>query len=251
MFGVPGPTEFDLRFRLLGIPVRVHPLFWVMAALLGGNPRDGTIFVVWIGCVFISVLVHEFGHALMARSHRADPDVLLYSFGGLCLYQNPREGLWQRFFVLVMGPGAGFLLMGAIILGVSAWLRISPYDVWQGRFVMSMPRGAAAAVLFLIEINFFWGLVNLLPIMPLDGGQIVMVFLTMHDRRQGRRRAYIVSFVTACLIAIYFARTEGSPYYNTILFGILAFTSFQVLQVLHHQSRLGGGYEDDSDWWRR
>jgi Zn-dependent protease len=252
MFGVPGPTEFDVRFRLLGVPVRVHPLFWVLATLLGWDLTrgGGKLLILWIGCVFLSILVHEFGHALTARMFGADPDVLLYSLGGLCMYQNSRETLWKRFFVLAMGPGAGFLLMAGAIAWASLQFRASPVDVWNGDFAT----GSAYtwwAFYFLISINFYWGVLNLLPIMPLDGGQIATVFLTMHNRREGQRRAYIISLVVSGLAALYFLFEKPPRYFNAILFGMLALTSFQVLQVLHDRSRYGSALEDDADWWKR
>jgi len=254
MFGVPAPTEFDVRFRLLGIPVRVHPLFWVMAAWLGQEllKSEGTLFILWIGCVFVSILVHEFGHALVARRFGADPGVILYMLGGLCVHQNDRETPRQRLLILIMGPGAGFLLMG-LTIGVSClWLGLTPLQVWerhlfQGRTLP--PRLAAAAIWFLIEINFFWGVFNLFPIMPLDGGQIASVCLTMHSPRNGRRRGYIVSILTAGLLAFYFVRIES--YTNAIFIGLLALSSYQVLQAYHYQSKYGASFEDESDWWKR
>jgi stage IV sporulation protein FB len=251
MFGVPGPTEFDVRFRVLGVPVRIHPLFWAMAAMLGWNltAGSGSFLLVWVACVFFSILVHEFGHALTARMFGADPSVVLYTFGGLCVYQNPQEDLRKRLLVLIMGPGAGFLLMGATILVASVMFKASPLDIWHGHFPPGTPPLAAVATLFLIDINLFWGILNLLPIMPLDGGQIAMVLLTMHNRSQGLLRAYIVSLVTAGLVAIYFIRTE--QYINALLFGYLGMMSYQNLQALHYQSRYGSGFEDEVDWWKR
>jgi stage IV sporulation protein FB len=252
MFGVPGTTEFDVRFRLLGIPVRVHPLFWVFTVFLGWKLSEGpgALLLIWVGCVFFSILVHEFGHALTARAFGAEPSVLLYSMGGLCIYQNSRESLWQRFFVLAMGPGAGFLLMGAAIAWGSVQFHASPIDVWRGEFILGAPYYGWVTIRFLVWINFFWGLLNLLPVMPLDGGQIAMVFLTMHDRSQGQRRAYIVSLVTAGLAALYFVQEK--EYYAAVLFGLLGMTSFQTLQALHHEARFGASaFEDDADWWKR
>jgi stage IV sporulation protein FB len=252
MFGVPGETEFDLRFRLVGIPVRVHPLFWVMGAILGQSARDGYLLLLWIGCVFLSILVHEFGHGLVARSQGAQPSVVLYSMGGLCLYNNSREGLWHRFFVLIMGPGAGFLLMGATMAVACLWLGITPIEAWNYQFFRGRtepPIYAAHALRYLMLINLYWGIFNLMPIMPLDGGQIAMVFLTMHNRREGQRRAFILSVVTAGLLAIYFVKLEEYP--NALLVGLLAFSSFQMLQALHYQSRYGNSFEDEADWWKR
>jgi stage IV sporulation protein FB len=253
MFGVPAPTEFDVRFRLLSIPVRVNPLFWVIAAFLGQDvlKLGGSFFVLWIVCVFLSVLVHEFGHGLVARRFGAEPDVLLYGMGGLCIYDN-RQSLRQRLLVLLMGPGAGFVLMGTTIAVACLWLRITPGDAWHERYELARVVPTAHGLLaihFLIQINLFWGIFNLLPIMPLDGGQIAMVLLSMHNPRQGRRRAYIISILTAGLMAIYLVNQKS--YFNALLVGLLALSSFQVLQAYHYQSRYGDSIEDDADWWKR
>ncbi len=252
MFGVPGPTEFDVRFRLLGIPVRVHPLFWAMAAILGWELTrgGGTLLLVWVACVFFSILVHEFGHGLTARAFGADPAVLLYSFGGLCFHEGGgiRESPWRRFIVVAMGPGAGFILMGLAIAWGCYRFGVSPLDVWSGRFIPGSGY-AGAMVYFLVLINFSWGVLNILPVMPLDGGQMATALLSLHNRREGPRRAYVLSLVTAGLVALYFVNEQ--QYFNAILFGMLALSSFQVLQSLHNQSRYGSGYEDEVDWWKR
>ena len=254
MFGVPSPTEFDLKFRLLGMPVRVNPFFWVIAAFLGQDTlrMGGSLFVIWVLCVFLSVLVHEFGHALVARYFGAEPEVLLYGMGGLCIYQSHRESLKQRLMVLVMGPGAGFLLMGLTIALTSLVFGIPLKDVWnwqlfKGKTLPSV--NVAAGIMFLIEINLFWGLFNLLPIMPLDGGQIASILLTFHNPNQGRRRGYILSILTAGCLAIYFVRKES--YYNAVLLGLLALNSYQVLQTLHYQTKYGESFDDDADWWKK
>jgi len=252
MFQEPGQTEFDLRFRLLGVPVRIHPLFWVATAVLANSFDDGTTLVTWIACVFASILVHEFGHALVARLFGAQPHVVLYGMGGLAIYEKPSESLRQRFFVLIMGPGAGFLLFLATMAVTCLWLGISPADAWHNRFDKgrTLPSPLALRVIiFLTHINLYWGLVNLLPIMPLDGGQIATIFLTVQNPREGRRRGYILSMVTAGVAAIFLVRRED--YFLALAAGLLALMSFQALQVMHLRTRFGGSVEDDADWWKR
>ena len=69
LFTEPNRTPYDLRFNLFGIPVRVHPLFWLVAAILGaGSDPDPIELLLWIGTVFVSILIHEMGHALAARA---------------------------------------------------------------------------------------------------------------------------------------------------------------------------------------
>src|SRR6476646_9092926 len=121
MFGMPAATPYDLRFQLLGVPVRVHPMFWLVSALLGFNARAGfPELIIWVACVFVSILVHEFGHALMARAFRYPATVILYGMGGLCYSESERQTAGQRLLVLAAGPGAGFLLAGLVIGGYFA-----------------------------------------------------------------------------------------------------------------------------------
>ena len=252
MFGIPAPTEFDVRFRLFGIPVRIHPLFWLLAGLLGRGLSEPRLLIVWILCVFLSILVHEFGHAFTNRLFGSEPSVYLTMFGGLCAADPSRQRPWQRFLVILMGPGAGFLLMGAAIL-VKIFILTRPTSGLDA--IMRADVGAtdyvAEAVNFLIWINLVWGILNLFPIMPLDGGQLTGILLSWHDRRHGLRRAYIVSIVTSGLLAIYCVRRQD--YMNAILLGYLALTSYQVLQAYHYKSKYGDSFEDESeaDWWKR
>jgi stage IV sporulation protein FB len=263
MFGMPAPTPYDVKFSLLGIPVRVHPLFWVMAAALGWGNQDKPIeeVLIWIACVFISILVHEFGHALTAeRLVRARPSVSLYLMGGLCSYDGDERRPWRRAAVLAMGPGAGFLLFGLVlglglaVLGVAdvVWPigEIRVHKVPPGFFKLPewLIRLIEIAYHDLLFINLLWGLFNLLPIFPLDGGQLAHVFLTMHDRREGPGRAYILGILTAGGFALYFASHEN--WINALLIGNLAFLNYQLLQAEHAQRKYGLSYEDD-DYWRR
>ena len=89
MFGSIQPTDYDWQFRLLSIPVRVIPTFFLMAGLLGADYlRDLPIFfAVWMVVVLVSILVHEFGHALTAKAFGYPPTVVLYFMGGMALYR--------------------------------------------------------------------------------------------------------------------------------------------------------------------
>src|SRR5262249_6404048 len=103
-------TPYDLRFRFLGIPVRVHPMFWLVAAMLRWEPNNLPMVLLWVACVFFSVLVHEYGHGSMAWRFGSDPSIILWGGGGLCYTHAERQTREQRLAVVVAGPGAGFLL---------------------------------------------------------------------------------------------------------------------------------------------
>ena len=192
---------------------------------------------MWIVCVFVSILVHEFGHGLMAKYFHGSPSVVLYALGGLCYSQGERTP-GQRLAVLFGGPGAGFLLCALVMLiaslvygitpgeHVEMLLRASGFDLESPLCARSLPsRTPALLYLFMVQINFFWGLINLLPVWPLDGGQATQVILTMFDRRHGVRRGHIVSLLTAGIIAVFAASRED--YYLALMFGILAFMNYQ------------------------
>jgi membrane-associated protease RseP (regulator of RpoE activity) len=257
-------TPYDLKFRMLDIPVRIHPFFWLVTACLGWENNNLPAVFVWVVCVFVSILVHEYGHGLMAKRFHGSPSIVLYGLGGLCASSGERTD-GQRIAVLIAGPGAGFVLCGIVMaisslafgitipehLGIiTSMIGLNPER--QGVFGVfgKLPSETAFEIYYhMIWINLMWGLVNLLPIWPLDGGQILQVGLARFDPRQGVRRSHIVSLLTAGLVAVISISINRHTYFVAILFGMLAFLNYQVLQSLQ-QARSFGVYQDD-DWWRR
>lgn len=239
MLAMPAPTPYDLRFRLLGIPVAVHPLFWVVTALMDFSESPAHTGL-WIACVFASILVHEFGHGLMGKALGARPRVALYWMGGLCASDRERTPI-QSVVVLLAGPGAGFLLYGLVLALGPAALHAVPADrprlIYRVEDVLNM----------LEQINLYWGLINLLPIWPLDGGQIAGIALTAANRWHGMRWTHILGLVLGGVAAAYFFAREQRP--TAFLFAYLAFGNFQAMQA--ERAR---GWSDDSrdpaDWWK-
>ena len=115
-------TPYDLRFRLLGIPVRVHPLFWVVMAVLGWQDHNLPMVAVWVACVFVSILVHEYGHGLMAKSLRQLAVDRPLGNGGAVLQpgRTPDAGTAVgRRAERARPPGSGFIsLVMLVVLGV-------------------------------------------------------------------------------------------------------------------------------------
>jgi Zn-dependent protease len=169
----------------------------------------------------------------MARAFGAYPAILLHGMGGLCVYDAERQGPGQRLAVLFAGPGAGFLLAGLVFAGRMA-LGDSPLSP-TGELIYD----------FLLEINIVWGILNLFPIWPLDGGQIVGVILTVWNRRRGMRWTHIISVVTCGLLVL--AAFRFGQVYLAILFALFAFQNIQMLQSYQYAG-YGG---DDADWWKR
>jgi stage IV sporulation protein FB len=262
-------TPYDLRFRLLGIPVRVHPMFWLISALLGWQNHDLGAVALWVACVFVSILVHEYGHGLMAKAYNGSPSIVLWGLGGLCYSHADRQTPLQRLAVILAGPGAGFVLFGAVVVVTSLLFQISPGEHWEAilslvglsdfpgsalvKFVegvhsVDLGRFLARAYRNLIWINLMWGFVNLLPLWPLDGGQATQILLAFVDRSRGPRWGHVVSLLVAgCLAIVVMTRTHDM--FLMFFFAYFAVINYQVLQSLH-QAHSMGLYQED-DWWRQ
>lgn len=229
MFGMVNPTPYDLRFWIANIPVRVHPLFWLVSLILGWNLGQGgryDIVLLWVLCVFVSILVHELGHAVVARHYGYRPEIVLHSFGGYAAY-IPTHWCGTAASVLISfaGPAAGFLFYGAISFLLTP--RMIEF------LVRHAPQQAAEMFLyslaFLKHINLWWGLVNLLPVLPLDGGRISSTLLGHFLLRNGQEWAYRLSLVAAFLVA-YYAFQSGQSYV-ALMFAYLGVQSLQALQA--------------------
>lgn len=258
MFFEPERTQFDLNFRLFGIAVRVHPFFWLLSAMFGWDSvKEGFAYLlVWIGCVFVSVLIHEMGHVLMGRIFGTRGHIVLYSMGGIAIGSSNLTNRWQRIAVYFAGPLAQFLLLGVLL----AVLFLSLGE-------REMSPLMAAVVNDLFWINLFWAALNLVPVLPLDGGQISReVFDWIMPGGQGLRTALGVSMVVAGVLAINsLAAYSGRPLipflplgglYMAIFFALLALTSFQMMQQVpidrprrDEDDRLP--WERDADQWKR
>jgi stage IV sporulation protein FB len=243
LFSQPPVTRFDLRFALFGIPIRVHPLFWVVTALLGASAGSLIGVLVWVPAVFLSILVHELGHALAMRRFGQAPQIVLHFGGGL----TTAEPFWwggqpvsvplsagQDALTALAGPGAGFGL-AALVVGIAA---ASGGSVGASMLLGVLPLPAATLpaggwlanwiVATLLWINIFWGLINLLPVIPLDGGKIARTLLVRSDPWNGARKSLRLSAVVAAVVAAAGLILLASPFL-ALLFGYLAFTSYLTL----------------------
>ena len=273
----PNRTEYDIKWRMFGIPIRVHPMFWFMGVVTGWSwMQDGFEYVaIWIACVFVSVLIHEMGHVFMGRLFGADGSIVLYGFGGLAIGSNALEHRWQRIAVSFAGPLAGFLYLAVLAVGILAFAP-EQFDFLMDKlqsmlglpvrneFLFHKPSLTEAIIELLVFINLLWGLMNLLPIWPLDGGQISREVAIGFDRRNGERVALGISGVVAGLIAIHgltlrFGRplvpilTNVNGAFLAIMFGLLAIGSFQALQQLNQRpwrEDYPSRWDRDDDWRR-
>ncbi len=226
----PQPTAYDVSFRLFGFPIRIHPLFWIIAVFLGSqgeidNMRTWLIDIaLWVAAVFIGIIVHELGHALVFRHvHHVGSSILLHGFGGATIpyHQHRRkpglQGFFGEVFLDAAGVLAGFLLAGLLY-----------FPVMQGAGGVVTKNPYVATFLFdLFLVCIVWGIFNLLPIYPLDGGHIAREFFCLVSPRSGIANSLVLSIFVAALIAVLWLRIGAV--FNAMLFGYFAFLSYQQL----------------------
>jgi stage IV sporulation protein FB len=197
MFG-PGPL--DLRWRMFGISVRIEFSFWIWwlilgLYILGMNWRQ---LLLWMGVVLVSDLVHELGHAVVGRAFGARISIVISGLGGgLSGFEGLRR--WQRVLFFAAGPAATFALWG----GLEAYHYRGHPDAW-GPAVADWIRLATYHARYL---NLFIGIINVLPIFPLDGGMIFMEICQAVSRRFGLIFALLISTLCAGALAAYLAMT--------------------------------------------
>jgi stage IV sporulation protein FB len=241
MFAVePPPSQGDLHFRVFGFPVRVSPWFWgvtLMMALSGGekgsDPKD---VLIWVAVVFVSILIHELGHAVLQRRFGGRPRIVLYGFGGLAVCDDCDRSPRTQILISLAGPCAGFLFAAAILV----MIRLAGHEVRFGAlpglvgkliplwepFESPLANGM---IFYLLYVNIFWGLVNLLPIYPLDGGRVSRELFTLNHPRRGIVQSLWLSAVVAGAFAI-FGLMRGSIF-TAIMFGYLAYANYQNIQA--------------------
>ena len=242
MFSEPPRSPYDLHFHLLGVPVRVHWMFWLVAPFLGlGANSKPEEMVLWIGAVFVSILVHEMGHALAARSYGWQPWITLHGFGGLASYQPTYHNPIAQIIITFCGPGIGFAFAAllAALIAASHHRVIFDRSFDFGIPVLWEPYDSVrlnGLIFDLFYINIYWGLVNLLPIYPLDGGQIVREVLGLMRVPNALRTSLMLSIAAAGGMAIFALKSHNT--YLIMFFAYLAFINFQTLQAI--SGRPGG-----------
>ncbi len=204
-----------IRFRLFGIPFGISPAFWIGSAILGSNFAHGeqglALLAIWVACVFVSILLHELGHALMARRFGVTPYITFQLLGGTTFMIGGSLTRPQALLVTLAGPVAGLATWALVRYPVIGLLRQTS---GVGTFTV-------AAVSFLLFINLYWTLFNLLPILPLDGGKVVLGLLGPNRQRAVQMLGGIVA-VVMCLLAV-----KWGQIYLAFFVGMLALENFR------------------------
>ncbi len=178
------------HFIMFGTPVRVHPSFWLGAAVLGYlYYRVGPTWAIipWIPIVFLAVLLHELGHALAFRAFGVDSMIVLFAGGGQTQPTTSRVLTpGRQFMVSFAGPFVGLVIGGAALLTTR-----------------NVPLPPVAGIIFdaIVWTNLGWAIFNLLPVLPLDGGHMMAAVFYRVAGPRGARAARVASMVVAGALA--------------------------------------------------
>jgi Zn-dependent protease len=211
------------HFRILGVPVRVEPFFLIVAVALGFQLEPVWRVFAWVPIVFVSVLIHELGHAFMFRFAGQRSAIVLHGFGGFTVPTGGGRRVMSKSMsiaVSVSGSLAQILLVGipARIAYQSDW-GLSQLSGWTGG---DWEFNLYVFLFDLSRVSIFWGVLNLLPIRPLDGGHVSET---------------LVGFEMACKVSIAFAAIAGIyllaewSLFGGIFMGLFAFMNYRDLQA--------------------
>jgi stage IV sporulation protein FB len=200
-----------LRIRTK-IPITIHTAFWIFAAIIGFfNSLSLTGTIIWVGIIFVSVLVHELGHAFTALLFGQRPRIELVALGGLTYHEGEKLPFWKQFFIALDGPVFGFLLF----VLATIFLQFPSFS-----------QGKTGEVLSLFQkVNLFWTILNLVPVMPLDGGQLLRVVLEGIFGIRGFKYSLIVGMTIAVGMSLFFFLLQY--FLVGAIFFLLAYQSYE------------------------
>lgn len=207
------------EFNIFKIPVRVEPIFWLTMGFIGfmlnqGQPSDQLFLriALFIMAGFISILIHELGHALMIKKYRLPTQVVLSSFGGYATHPAGVLDRKQSFLVTLGGP------LTQAIFGV-ALLFAYPYLGVEGNLVSYF-------VKVFYTVSILWAILNCVPVLPLDGGRMLESILGPKKIKLTVTIS-LVAAVVLCIVGFMFKAPLAG-----IFMAMFAFQNYQMLERL-------------------
>lgn len=188
--GSIGKTSIDVDFSFF--------ILIILFVALNYNEAMGIQYaLLWIPIVFVSVLIHELAHAgMIGALGFGSSQIILGGMGGVTINAR-RAKPWQDFLISVAGPASSFVLYF-----VAQAVRTTPIGQTDKFLQAFLPWLAWASVA--------WGIFNLIPVPPLDGGHATREFFRMF---LSERTAFIISIWIAIVVggavAVYFFATRS------------------------------------------
>jgi len=165
-------------FEVAGTAVRVHPTFFLLLAWFAAfywikdGPAAAISGVVFIALLFVCVVLHEFGHILMARRFGIrTPDVTLLPIGGVANLERMPEKPSEEIAVALAGPAVNLVIAAVLLLFLGIPLGKDA--------LMQAAEGNASLPLRIAVANVALLVFNLIPAFPMDGGRVLRAVLAI------------------------------------------------------------------------
>jgi stage IV sporulation protein FB len=210
------------RLTIAGIPVRIQPAFFILIVLLGLVSYPPVYAATWVGIATASVLIHELGHAVAFRFFGLRPSISLNAMGGLTSAavdqpDTPAFTPGRSIVTSLAGPLSELVLLGIPAFLIIQGMGVDPFSLrWFHDVGMAVQTTSAGfgddwvvatpfqVVLGQIAyINIVWSVLNLVPILPLDGGNVVASLVELVTPRHGRRVANVLSVAAAVTLSVW------------------------------------------------
>ncbi len=240
---------------LFGIPLRVRRSFLVVlaaVALMGAiqgcsashDPtRDivhafggAAVALVYLSAVFLAVILHEFGHALVAQRHGVEVvEIAVWPLGGVAMLRNMPEDASIEARVSLAGPmvNLGIALLLSIVARLAGLSELQPN---------TNALGWESILGFAIVSNLALGLFNLLPAFPMDGGKVLRAWLARRGNWLGATERAVKLGRWICWGLVIMAFVYGAPVLAIIaLYLIFAGARELWFLRLRHATSGGGG----------
>jgi Zn-dependent protease len=206
---------------LFGIPITIEPYFWLTAMLLNFGALTGGAEAVpglaaWLFTVLVSVLWHELGHALSYKLFGCRSEIVLHGFGGHTVGIGGAALPRGKSIVVSLAGCAFGLSLWFVLIKLMETGVIPPFQ--------SLPQGGRLILFYMLEVNLVWSLLNLIPMYPLDGGQVLFA---LFGRR--RMRAALIVTIGVGVICCVIATILGS-YYLLLLPIMMTYQNYERLK---------------------
>ena len=175
----PTRSESGWAFRVAsvaGIPIRIHFTFLLVLLWVGmstyHNPSDLARTLALVLGIFACVILHELGHALVAKHFGVETrDITLYPIGGVAMLQGRNPKPKEEFWIALAGPAVNVIIaivLGAYLFGTTGSLPHVGVEI-----------SASNLLVGLFAANVILPVFNMIPAFPMDGGRVLRAVLAM------------------------------------------------------------------------